>query len=189
MEAKVTSEATGYEEFQDGPAPADLHKLAELAKSMFEAEDEVAKADKALKEKKAALRAIAERDIPELMEKCGVTEFATTTGLKLKIKRLLRASIAKANLTKAVAWLDKHGHGGLVKRRVFLDFTRDQEDDAKALRADLAKRGFENVETTHTVHSGTLSAWVKERRANGEAVPEKLLGVSEHSVAKLTTKD
>lgn len=185
----MAKEATGYEEFQDGPAPADLHQLAELAKQMFEAEAEVEKADKALKEKKATLRGIAERDIPDLMEKCGVTEFGTTTGLKLKIKRLLRASISKANLMKAVAWLDKHGHGGLVKRRVFLDFTRDQEDDAKELTTDLRKRGFENVETTHTVHAGTLSAWVKERRANGEAVPEKLLGVNEHSVAKLTTKE
>ncbi len=176
-----------YGEVAEGPAPADLHKLAELAKSMFDAEQAVAKAEEELKKRKDKLRGIAEREIPALMDQCGVTEFATKTGLKLKIKRLLRASISKANLTKAVAWLDKHGHGGLVKRNVSIDFTRQQEDDAKELADELREKGFENVATKHTVHAGTLAAWVRERRSNGEAVPEKLLGVSEHSVAKIET--
>lgn len=184
----MTDEATGYEAFQDGPAPGDLHKLAELAKQMFEAEQSVEKCEAELKKRKGVLRGIAEHDIPTLMEACGVTEYATTTGLKLKIKKLVRASISKANLAKAVAWLDKHGHGGLVKRKVFLDFTREQEAEAKKLEASLRKRGFENVSTTHTVHAGTLAAWVRERRLNGEAIPEKLLGVSEHTVAKVSTK-
>lgn len=184
----MTDKATGYEAFQDGPAPGDLHKLAELAKEMFDAETEVEKAEAELKKRKGKLRGIAEHDIPTLMQQCGVTEYATTTGLKLKIKKLVRASITKANLTKAVAWLDKHGHGGLVKRRVLLDFTRDQEAEAKKLEAALRKKGFENVVTQHTVHAGTLAAWVRERRANGEAIPEKLLGVSEHTVAKVSTK-
>lgn len=177
-----------YGDVADGPSPDDLHKLAELAKQMFDAERAVEKAEAELKKKKDALRGIAERDIPALMDQVGVEEFKTKTGLKLSIKRLLRASISKANLTKAVAWLDKHGHGGLVKRNVTIDFRRDQEDDAKELADELGGRGFENVATKHTVHAGTLAAWVRERRKNGEAVPEKLLGVSEHSVAKIETK-
>lgn len=185
------SEATApdYSAFQDGPAPEDLHKLAELAKSMFEAETEVTKAEAELKKKKAKLRGIAENDIPTLMAQCGVSEFATTTGLKLSVKKLVRAAVTKANLTKAVAWLDKHGHGGIVKRKVFLDFTLHQEKEAKKLAADLEKRGFENVSTTYTVNAQTLGAWVRERRANGEAVPEKLLGVNEHTVAKVSVKE
>ncbi len=181
--------AADYSAFQDGPAPEDLHKLAELAKSMFDAEAAVTKAEAELKKKKATLRGIAEKDIPDLMVKCGVTEFATTTGLKLKIKKLVRAAVTKANLTKAVAWLDKHGHGGIVKRKVFLDFTREQEAEAKKLAEDLSEQGFENVATTYTVNAQTLGAWVRERRSNGEAVPEKLLGVSEHTVAKVTVKE
>lgn len=176
-----------YGEVEELASPGDLKKLSELAKAMFDAEEAVRKADEKLKEEKAKLRGIAERDIPALMDQCGVSEFATTTGLKLKIKRLIRASISKANLLKAVAWLDKHGHGGLVKRNVSIDFTRQQEEEAKGLADELREKGFENVATKHAVHAGTLSAWVKERRSNGEAVPEKLLGVSEHTVAKIET--
>ena len=184
----MTEKANGYEAFQEGPAAGDLHRLAELAKLMFEAETAVESAEVELKKRKGVLRGIAERDIPELMEQCGVTEYATTTGLKLTIKRLLRASISKANLTAAVTWLDKHGHGGIVKRKVLVEFTRDQEAEAKKAATALLKKGFENVQQTYAVNAQTLGAWVRERRANGEAIPEKLLGVSEHTIAKVSTK-
>lgn len=181
-------EAYDYGEFQEAAAPDDLHQLAELAKQMFEAEQEVDRCTKKLEKATKALRTVAERDIPELMDKCGMAEFTTNTGLHLIVKQLVRASISKANRLKAVEWLDENGHGGLVKRKVWVDFTRDQQDAAKQLLEELREKGFENVAEDANVHPQTLGAWVRERLAEGEAFPEKLFGVNKHKVAKISTK-
>lgn len=175
-----------YSEFTETPDADDLGRLAELAKDQFAAEQEVAEADAALKAAKAKLRDIAERDIPELMATIGVSEFSTTSGLKIKIRRVIRASIPVAKRPTAYRWLDDHGEGGMIKRSVLVGFNRDQQDEARSLLDDLRKK-FENVREDQKVEPSTLRAWIREQLDAGKTIPMELFGAQEVRVADIKT--
>jgi hypothetical protein len=179
--------SNGYEAFKEGPSSDDLKQLAALATRMWEEEQAVAKAEAELETKKKALKATTERDIPELMMKVGVREFVTTTGLRLLIQDLVSCSISEENNVPAVKWLDEHGHGGLVKRVIYVEFPREQEKDAKALLARL-KGKFANVAQKATVHPSTLKSWVKEQLTNGKEIPMALFGATQFQKAKIEVK-
>lgn len=181
------SPSTDYSAFASAPPPEALARLSELAASLFSAEVEVDRAEAELEKRKKAVEDLARRTIPEAMGAVGMKEFVTKSGLKIRVRDLVRASISKANLTAAVAWLDANGHGGIVKRKVYVDFPREQEESAKALLALIRAQGFENVAADYSVHSGSLSSWAKERLAEGDAIPLALLGVSQYAEAEIKT--
>lgn len=177
---------TGYEDFQETPGEADLKQLAELAKAQFAAEQEVKRTDEALKKAKRKLLEIAERQIPELMARIDVESFTTGAGLKIKIRRVIRASIPVAQRPKAYAWLDAHGHSGMIKRTVMVGFNRDQEERANALLEKL-RPVFENVSQGQKVESSTLRAFIREQIDAGANIPLDLFGAQEVRIAKIET--
>lgn len=176
-----------YSAFKAEPPPDVLQQLADLARRMFDAEREVAEAEAKATAKKAALKEIAEKDIPELMAKVGLDEYRTTTGLRIKIRADVRGNITAENRPAAIAWLDSHGHGGLVKRKVFIDFAREDEKRAKALVERLRKQ-FENVGEDYAVHPQTLLGWAREQLREGEDFPLTLFGLEQYRKAVIDTK-
>lgn len=180
---------TGYEGLAEAPSPDDLKRLGELARQMWEAEQEVEKAETALKKKREELAVIQERTIPELMTKCGVKDFTTTTGLKLQVNDLVRASISEANLEPAVRWLDENGHGGLVKRSIIVEFPREKEKAAKALAEKLRPK-FPDLKEKYSVHPQTLQSFIRGELAEGHEVPMTLFGATQFQRAVVKpTKD
>lgn len=164
-----------YSAFGDAPAPEDLKTLADMAKRLIEANLDVATKEEQLKTANETARRLSERDIPELMAKCGLKEFKTVGGAKLSVADDVHASITKANNAEAIAWLDEHGHSGIVKRSVFVDFGKADEKKAKALLVQLRKK-FANVGEEANVHSSTLRAFVKGQLAEGKDIPLNLFG-------------
>ena len=180
---------SGYDGLAEGASDSELKRLAALATKMWEQEQAVEKAELELKKAKEELSATQERDIPELMAKVGMKEFTTKTGLKLQVRDLIRASIPVANVASAVRWLDEHGHGGLVKRSIIIEFPREKEKAAKAT-ADKHRVKFPDLTEKYSVHPQTLQSFIRTELAEGREVPLPLFGASQFQSAVVkATKD
>lgn len=152
-----------------------LGRLSKLAEKQADAEAEVARLETDLKSAIERLNEIAEREIPSLMDEVGVKEFKTSSGLSIIIDEKMRASIPKARSGEAVAWLEANGHADLVKRKIVIEFNKDEEERAKEFMAKIAEDNL-RVSDENTVHPQTLSAFVKEQLKKGVDVPMELFG-------------
>jgi len=177
-----------YSDFIDSaPDTAGLAQLSDLATDLYLAELAAAEAAEKAKEAQAKVTHISERLIPELMASLGMAEFVTTNGIKLKIDDVYRASIPKARREEAHAWLEANGEGGMVKHNVVANFARDQQEEARALRAQLEADGL-NVSDEQKVESSTLRAWVKRQLEAGAEIPMDLFGAGKIERAKIKAK-
>ena len=164
-------------------ADGELSRLTQLAEEQAAAAAKVAELEAALEAARGDLRDIAERRVPELMDQIGVAEFKTASGLKIKIEETIRASIPKAVLPRACAWLREHGNAAMIKRAIAVEFGKGEDERADALYQELS--ATYEVDDKVSVHPSTLSAFVREKLREGEEVPLDLFGVHRQRVSKI----
>lgn len=165
-------------------ATSDLAQLSKLAELQAGAEAEVKRIEAELNRAKEVLRDYAERQVPELMDQVGMASFKTASGLTIEVAEILRASIPVAVAQRSYAWLRENGHAALIKRIVTLSFGKNEDEKADDLRSRLSAEGFE-VEDKTSIHTQTLTAWVKEKLSKGEEIPLELFGVHRQRVSKI----
>lgn len=171
-------------DIEEAPAATgdQLKNITNLAKAQIVLLAEIAAMEDVLTAKKQALKANQETDLPEAMTAAGMKSFELTdkTGAEIAgvtIKEIVAASITKANLPRALPYMEKHAPG-LIKRVITVKFGKDDDAWAKKFMADMAKRKKKlDATVTETVNPQSLGAWVREKDAANEAVDEKLLGV------------
>lgn len=176
-----------YSEFQKEPTPTDLlARISELANVQVKAEKAVEAAEKALEERKAELRQIAEVQLPQLMEEAKMAEFTTSDGLKVSVKENIRASIPAAKQAEAFAWLQAHDHADLIKREIKIDFDRTQEEQCAGVMRALNEQ-FQGLrmDLKRSVNPMTLSSFVRERLEAGEVLPLEAFGVFRQKASKI----
>lgn len=146
-----------------GPTDGQLQRVTELAKLQLQCEREVIAAEKQLKTAQEALKQVAERDLPRLMDEAGILEYRLTDGVKVSIKTKVVGAILAENRPAAFAWLHKHGFGPIVKRDVEVQFGRGDAKKAGSLLGYL-RRWYKDfkVSDKEGVHGGTLNAWARE---------------------------
>lgn len=164
----------------------ELSALSKLAEEQAQAEAHVADIEAQLNKAREDLKDLAERRVPELMDKIGIEEFRTSTGLKIKVAETIRASIPKAASHRAFAWLREHDHAAMIKRVVSVAFGKGEDNNAEQLAQDLADRGL-MPEDHASVHPSTLAAFVREQLKAGEELPLDLFGVHRQRVSKIET--
>lgn len=169
---------------QSASAEGELSQLSALAEQQKDAEDEVKRLTEELDKAKDVVRDFAERQVPELMDKIGIAEFKTATGLTIEVAETIRAGITVENGPKAFAWLRDNDHSALIKRVLKLEFGKGQDDDAEATLKELEGKGLD-VDDKTTVNPQTLGAFVREKLQAGEEIPLELLGVHRQRVAKI----
>jgi len=191
------TKAPDYSEFtkNQGPTGEDLANLSALVDEMVEAERRVAEAEERLKEEQNRLKTLRDHDIPTLMENAGIAEgsrIVTASGYQVELARNIQAGIAKARQEEAFEWLERNGHGGLIKRNVVVGFGRGQDEEAERLRKLLEEGEFENVRDDQSVHYQTLRGFVRERLEQesaedfeGTPLPRDLFGVVELRSARV----
>ena len=177
--------AHDYGDFASKPKNTDLEELSTLAKMAYEQKLAVEAAEEALAEAKRKLNDTIERAIPEIMAKCGMEEFKTEGGLKVKVKPIIRASIAKARRPLAHAWLRDNGYGGLIKSKITIGFGMGDEEKATALKEQL-EANYGDVKADDTVHPATLKSWATERLEAGDTFPQDLFGVHKMDRAEVS---
>lgn len=177
--SKSTELPYDYSEFAEDAATNQddvLGKISKLADNMHALDKEIAEKNLELKKTIDARRQIAEEQLPELFAEVGISEIKTKSGLPLKLTNKVHTNIAKDRKPKAIAWLDENGQGGMVKRKVVIDFDKTQEKKVKALLRLIGK-GWPNHRTELDVHSSTVKAFVKKRLESGENIPKDIFGI------------
>jgi len=135
---------------------ADIHKLVE---KLDEAQRTLADIEATFNDAKEVVRELSEETIPNALESLGLDEIKTASGLKVTVKESVHARLSADTKAEAIQWLDENGHAGLVKRKVQVDFDREESAAAMALLADLQGK-FPAVYADETVHPSTLRSFV-----------------------------
>lgn len=166
-------------------APPDL--LSELRNQIIEATKLEAKVDQLEADAAAArqsLHKIRTQIIPDLMARAQSDHF-THAGWEVKVQDFVSGSLPSDpdKKAKAIAWLEKHDGGGLVKTALAIAFSRNERKAATKLYESLAKKGLP-VSLNETVHPQTLAAYVRARIADGEPIDLDALGVFTGKIAR-----
>jgi hypothetical protein len=180
------SENLDYSQFETGTANDQdvLGQISKLADQLVKKDREIAEAEMVLKRLKKQREDIAESDLPELMISVGMSELKTLSGIPLKLEEMLFTSISEDRKPRAIAWLDAHGHGGIVKRNVVVGFNQcDQEKIDALLR--LISKAWPNHKTELDVNANTVKALVKRLMKSGEDVDKDVFGIHIKNVVKI----
>jgi hypothetical protein len=154
-----------------------IKKLSKMVKELQAHREEKSALENALSEIDKQIRALEEQEIPEKMLELGVSGFKLDTGESVEMKDNIRASIPEKYKDEAFAWLEKEGHGDLIKSEIKCSLDRGDVEKANLILDILKQQGIEDAELKKAVHWGTLSSFVKEQLGQGAAIPLEHLGV------------
>jgi hypothetical protein len=167
---------------------ADLDKLTLQAERLTEQRK---KAEEHAQKLKQAEEQLLNKDIPELLGKMRLDECVTASGIQIKVKREIKASLPGHERVEArmgaLRWLIEHGHGGVIKNQVSVALDRGEDSRADELVVELRGKGFD-VESKKDVNHMTLGALVRELVADGKIVPRDLFNMFDMRIAKLSRK-
>ncbi len=167
------------------PTAEELGSIAELiARLRAQRVVVTTKADD-LKAEQKLLAAIEEVDLPNALTTARTKKFTAEDGTTVELKDGIYAGITEANKAAAFTWLRDNGHGDLIKRVIQVSFDRGQEAAADALLEVLATIEHKDAEDKTSVHTGTLTAFVKEQLKEGNPLDEGLLGVYRRRYAEV----
>lgn len=178
-----------YSAYKQGPGDNLLAQISGLALEQKEAEAEVERCAEELKAAQNKLKDISERQLPEMMDTAELTTCETKDGILVKIREKIRGSIPKGKERPAFEWLERHGHDKLIKRRVIIEFNREDQAWARKFAADCARRKRPlNAKTEETIHPSTLASFVTEQLQEGVDVPLATFGVFRQRLADITVR-
>ena len=140
---------------------------------------------------KQAEEQLLNKAIPELLGKIRLDECTTASGIQVKVKREIKASLPGHERVEArmgaLRWLVEQGHGGVIKNQVSVALDRGDDTRANDLVVDLRAKGFD-VEAKKDVNHMTLGALVRELMAEGKIVPREYFNLFDLKIAKLSRK-
>ena len=158
------------------PGDDSLKVVAELAAKQVQLEKDIEDLEAQLKEKTEALSQVQEKDLPEAMMECGISEFKLVDGSKITVKPFYQASPPKEKYDEAMQWLRDNGHGDLIKNDVTVSFGKGEDERAVDFKTFLTDHGTSYTDKTG-VHAMTFKAFVREQVEAGRNLPFDLLGV------------
>lgn len=163
-----------------------LSKLNSLANEHSELIEDVERLTEELKIARAKAEYMVTHRIPEAMDLAEQQEITTASGLRIKVRDKITASIKEENREKAFAWLEANGHGRLIKQNFQIEFGKDEEGWAAKFQRDCAQRKRPlNLKRGKGVHHQTLGAFVREVMGQGVDIPQDILGVYKRREAEV----
>lgn len=153
-----------------------LKIVGDLAAKQLKLEQELTELEDQLKLKKEELTQVSEKDLPEALAECGLSEIKLLDGSKVTVKPYYQANPPKEKYEEAMAWLRTHGHGDLIKNDVTVSFGKGEDTNAAEFKLHLIESGTSFTDKTG-VHPMTFKAFVREQVETGQNLPFDLLGV------------
>lgn len=181
------------------PTEGELSQLSSLANRMRKLQWDVDQLDAQKHELQQIVDRIAFQDIPDLMEKWGLSEIRLKDGSRVTIKPFVKASmptetailkakteeerdLIRSRIDGGLEYLRKNGAESIIKNLLKVEFGKGQGKQAEAAIKALHKLGIE-AETVQGVHPQTLTAWVRERLTAGKPIDMGLFGVFNGNIA------
>lgn len=133
-------------------------------------------------------------ELPSLFDEARVTNIGlepegNQPGVVAKVAPYYKANIAadwsEEKKSAAFEWLDKNGHGGLIKTIISVELPRGSRGLAKQVKSALKKLRVPYTENPG-VPWNTLTAFVREQIEGGNTVPLDTLGATVGRVVKIT---
>lgn len=182
------AEKKDYSRFvEDAPSDEQVSSLSAMVARMHLAETLVEKLDADLRDAKARLREIAEREIPEKMEELGLETFKTSSGVGIKVDNKLQVTPKKDDREWVLDWLEETGQQALVKRTVTAALNAGEGEKAEAIRAAIEAIGAD-IKVERKVEPSTLKKHVKTLLEAGAELPMDRLGIFQYKCAKITDR-
>lgn len=172
LEERMAADAVGLQL----PPDEDLRRIATLASEQVALEDGIEQAEQELGRMKARLDELRDKTLSDLLLQHGLSEIKLADGRRVKVNKMVFASIKADAKSAAHAWLEEHGHGALVRVVLVLDAGKGNSAKIAKLRLAAAKAGVECRDQS-VVHPQTLKAFVAEQLDKGADVPADLFGV------------
>ena len=183
------SEIPDYSDYKETPNEAMgdnmMAALVSLADQQEAAENEVERLQALMDEAKSNVRRLSEHEIPKLLDGLEGT-LNLPDGRKITVTEKIRTSVTGERKLRAMNWLEEHGHGGIIKRRMTIDLGKEQEELAKQIKAKLEELDQAVLfKEDHNVAWQTMDAFVKEQLGLGTDLPLEMFGVYHQKLAKI----
>ena len=150
--------------------------IATSCNKLLELQTQMQKCEEHLKSLHEEERLLSEQEIPNLMQKAGISMLKLADGSSVEIKPFYAAKIPVSKTDEAFKWLRDKGFGDIIKNNVTVTFGKAQDNAARVIYEDLKSAGH-NVTQKEKVEPMTLKAFVKEQIQNGHNLPMDLFGV------------
>jgi hypothetical protein len=148
----------------------ELAMVSALAEKQVSLEVRIAKGEELLKSLKKELDEVRDKELPNALAECGLSEIKLTDGTKITVKQEVYASITEEKAPMAFGWLREHDHGALIKNVISTEFGKGEDEKAVEAATVLAEAGFRPTQK-ESVHPMTLKAFLKEQINKGEEIP------------------
>lgn len=167
----------------EAPDDNELARVAAVARKQWMLERETARLEEALEKKKKELNQVRDKELPDLMQEVGLSEFKLESGYKITTKNEVYCSMPD-DPEPGFQWLRDNNLEAVIKNFVSVGFGKGEDDvAAKAIRA-LYDMGLQ-PEIKVSVHPSTLKALIKEQMGKGVVVPLELFGAYAVTRAKI----
>ena len=130
------------------------------------------------------MRENIEEDIPNALEKMGLSAIKTNDGSSITVKQIYRGHISKAKQEEAFEWLRNNKHGDLRKNEVKVSFGMGEDTEANSTKEYLNEKGQSFTDREY-VHPQSLNAFIREQTEAGKPLADDLLGVHIGRVATI----
>jgi len=151
-------------------------QVVTLAQRLIDEKAEVKRLDDEMKAAKKALLKTERSDLPDLMQELGLTQIKLENGMVVDVQEDCTASLTNETRGPALDWMIANEYGGLIKTEVTVAYGRGERDGAVELVKKLDAQDI-RANLSETVHHSTLKSFVKERLAEGDAIPMDLFNV------------
>lgn len=167
------------------PAQEKLSTLSKLAHEQLEMEQEIARMEALLSEKKEKHREISELKIPELMDELSIDEFRLSNGVKVSVSPYYSGKITDP---AAYKWLEENDYADIIKGEVNIPFPKGFDKQKLKAIYNISKEFGLQADIGEQVHPSTLRAWIKDMVKTGQQFPRELFNVYVGKRTKLSLK-
>ena len=177
------SEINFEEDQQDLIEKTDIQTLASFCRDLQSYENEIAKLEELVKDKKQKADKISSEIIPNLLAEQGLSSLKLADGSSVDVRKSYNCTIKKDQVESAFEWLRNNGLGDLIKNEVAVQFGKGEDNKAEQLLGLAVREGYEPSQK-QKVEPMTLKALYRERIEAGLDMPSEFF----HTFVKDQTK-
>ena len=170
------SEINFEEDQQDLIEKTDIQTLAGFCRDLQAYENEIAKLEELVKDKKQKADKISSEIIPNLLAEQGLASLKLADGSSVDIRKSYNCTIKKDEMESAYNWLRENGLGDIIKNEVSVQFGKGEDNKAEQLLNLAEQEGYEPTQK-QKVEPMTLKALFRERVEAGLDMPSQYFNV------------